>query len=346
MPDTVPHLRPLLDAVFPSRPAGRLTRLKGELSTRMYYRFRCDVQAPDVPETLIVMRLPAEAPDGPARAQARAFVDVQQFLLANRIPAPRLYAQDIDRDLLLLEDLGDESFESRLHARGPAHYAESYAQAIDLLVDFHALADHADPSACIALRRRYEPSLIRWELDHFREWGLEARSQPLSAAERSELDRHFDALTAEIVALPSGLVHRDYQSRNLIWAAGSGALSVIDFQDAFLGPAPYDLVALLCDSYVALEPALQAAMLQRYASARGLTAAQASEYARGFRLLTVQRKLKDAGRFVFFERVRGNGDYLPYYPGSLRHVGRALMELPQFAGLLAQLRRLLPELEV
>jgi aminoglycoside/choline kinase family phosphotransferase len=345
MPDTVPHLRRLLDATFRSGLGGQLTRLKGEISTRVYYRFRCDVKVPGLPETLIVMRLPEEPPDGPSRPQARAFVDVQRFLLENQIPAPRLYAEDIGHDLLLLEDLGDESFESRLHALGPARYAQSYDQAIDLLVRIHALADRADPSACIALRRRYEPSLIRWELDHFREWGIEARSAPLSAAERSELDAHFDVLTAEILALPSGLVHRDYQSRNLIWATASGALSVIDFQDAFIGPAPYDLVALLCDSYVALEPQLQAAMLQRYAAGRGLTATQASEYARGFRLLTVQRKLKDAGRFVFFERVRGNADFLPFYPSSLRHVARALAELPQFAALLAQLRRLVPEFE-
>ncbi|HKU36482.1 MAG TPA: phosphotransferase, partial [Polyangiales bacterium] len=215
----------------------------------------------------------------------------------------------------------------------------------------HARGEPPQPSAaCIAFRRRYDAALLRSELDHFREWGLEAVRGALPADARAELDAHFDALTREIVALRDGFVHRDYQSRNLMWspAPASAAVSdeqrlvVIDFQDAFIGPAPYDLVALLCDSYVELDYPTQRGLLERYAARRGFDAARSAELTRGFDLITLQRKLKDAGRFVFIDRVRNNADFLQFFTPSLRHVARALDRQSEWQPLAAFLRRWLP----
>jgi len=336
MLETVPHLPELLDATFPGNQPLGLEALPGQLSTRRYYRLRLA----SAPAQVIVMRLPDEPADGPSRLQARAFVDVQRFFEASGVEVPKLYAEAIERGLLLLEDLGDETFEARLRTFEPERWHEPYERAIDLLVRVHQLPEGSDASRCIALRKRYEATLLRSELDHFREWGLEALHGPLATADRAELDAHFDALTASIVALPVGLVHRDFQSRNLMWQGDR--LVVIDFQDAFMGPAPYDLVALLCDSYVAIDAGLQDAMLLRYAEQRDYTAAQLAALVRGFRLIAVQRKLKDAGRFIFIDRVRGNPSFLVHYPGSVEYVARALRELPELNALRRCLIRLVP----
>ena len=342
---TVPHLAEVLEATWPGSRTLQLTALKGQLSTRRYYRVEL-APAQGQPSCVIAMQLPAEAddPDNVALHQAHAFVDIQSFIMHSGLRAPRIYGDasaELAKRLLLLEDLGDETFDARLQAQPRERWDALYGTAIDNLARFHEAGASAAPSACIALRRHFDAALLRWELDHFREWGLEALHQPLSAAERSELDAHFDALTAAIVALPQGLVHRDYQSRNLMWAP-DGALAIIDFQDAFLGPAPYDLVALLCDSYVAVDPQLQAAMLQRYGEQRAYSAAQHSALVRGFRLIAVQRKLKDAGRFVFIDRVRKNPDFVGYYPASLEYAARALAELPELAALQRCLQRVVP----
>jgi len=63
-----------------------------------------------------------------------------------------------------------------------------------------------------------------------------------------------------------------------------------------------------------------------------------------FDLLTVQRKLKDAGRFVFIDRVKGNPGFLPSIPASLRYVREALSRRPDLADLRAVLSRHVPEL--
>jgi aminoglycoside/choline kinase family phosphotransferase len=346
MSGTLPHLPELLDAFYGRPTAGALHALPPNLSTRRYHRFYAAYSGAPSPTkggpSLIVMQLPDDGPQGPSREQARAFIDVQHFLATQRIAVPEIYAHDLPNGLMLLEDLGDETFERRLRARAPEAWQGLYTVAIDLLARLHALYTPERTAAdCIAFGRRYDVALLRSELDHFREWGVDAMHAPLSAADRSELDGHFDALTSAIAALPLGLVHRDYQSRNLVWAPVD-RLTVLDFQDAFIGPAAYDLVALLCDSYVELSAELQSAMLARYAAQRGFSASAGVELLRAFRLITVQRKLKDAGRFVFIDRVRKNPDFLVYYPGSLAYVARALRALPEFAGLHALLTRCVP----
>ena len=46
-------------------------------------------------------------------------------------------------------------------------------------------------------------------------------------------------------------------------------------------------------------------------------------------LADFQRKLKDAGRFVFFERTRGDASYLQYFVPTLEMVAGALSRLPE-----------------
>jgi aminoglycoside/choline kinase family phosphotransferase len=303
----------------------RISKLKGDASTRSYYRIEANAVAETAPRTLIAMRLPenplgSDERSGSERATELPFIDVQRMLHARGVPVPQIHVDDTHGRVLLLEDLGDETFEQRLLASPRTRWHEAYAQAVDLMVHMHRACADGRPDESIAFRRRFERELLRWELDHFREWGLEALTGALPPSERTALDAHFDALAGEVAALEQGFVHRDYQSRNLMWAGGK-RLTVIDFQDALQGPFVYDLVALLCDSYVDLEPSLQDAMIARYASA---TQRDLAQLRHAFFRVAAQRKLKDAGRFVFIDRVRKNPDFLRWYPQSLVYAGRAL----------------------
>jgi N-acetylmuramate 1-kinase len=322
-----------------------LTKLKGDASSRSYYRLQLAAGARvEGPRSIVAMRLPEDAmrsdeAAGSDRPSELPFVEVQRMLAARGIPVPAIWVDDTAGRVLLLEDLGDETFGDRL-ARSPrAGWPELYGQAIDLLARMHQACADGQPEHGLPFRRRFERELLRWELDHFREWGLEALVGALPTAERAVLDRAFDAWTEALLALPTGFVHRDYQSRNLMWAPRG--LVVIDFQDALQGPLPYDLVALLCDSYVALELELQRELIARYVGARSWAASELPGFERAFWTVAVQRKLKDAGRFVFIDRVRRNPDFLPHYPQSVRYAGRALRWLGR-DDLLEQLGRLLP----
>ena len=324
-------LEPALTRVWGSVPTDAwLQHLKGDLSTRSYARVGSDSRTP---ATLVVMHFAADD-----SGQQLPFVNLQRHLAARGVRVPRIHDDATRQGMLLLEDLGDETFEQRLHAHGASAWPALYAQAVDVLHDLHVRIAAPD-AGCIAYGRGFDEALLRWELEHFRDWGLRALGCSLSEADERTLDAAFEHLCTSILALPQGMAHRDYQSRNLMWV--DDGLVVIDFQDALRAPRVYDLVALLCDSYVPIDAALQQASLAHYAARAGLDSAALT---REFDLVAVQRKLKDAGRMVFADRVRGNADFLRWFGPSLRYVGRALERLddPKLSGLAALLARRVP----
>jgi aminoglycoside/choline kinase family phosphotransferase len=320
-------------------------RLAGHASMRSYWR----VGTP--PASWVVMvsppdARPEEATSGGAPA-VNPFVDVQRYLRALGVRVPEIVAfldDDPRGGLMVLEDLGDEMLETRLLAGDDRE--RLYAAAVDQLARLRARAER-EPGGCVAFTRSFDRELYRWELDHFREWLLEAwKGASLSPAERAVVDRAFDRISALLEAEPKGFTHRDYQSRNLMVLPG-GEQAVIDFQDALLGPRQYDLVALLRDSYVELPPELVERLLHRYLdrlAAEGGPRLEYGPFREGFDLLTVQRKLKDAGRFVFIDRVKRNPGFLVSIPASLRYVREAFARRPDLRELQDILANYVPEL--
>jgi N-acetylmuramate 1-kinase len=321
-------------------------RLAGHASLRSYWR----VGEPPASHVVMVMppdARPEEATRGAAPAED-AFVSVQRYLrsLGVRVPAILAFHEDDPQGgLMVLEDLGDETLERAV--LGAQAQPEDAGRAFDALARLRAAAERRPDPSCVAFGRSFDRDLYLWELEHFVEWGLEAwKGRRLSPSEREEASRHFEAIAGALDAEPKGFTHRDYQSRNLMVLPG-GEQAVIDFQDALLGPRQYDLVALLRDSYVELPPDLVERLLRRWLDRFAEAGGPRLEYApfrSVFDLLTVQRKLKDAGRFVYIDRVKKNPGFLPSIPASLRYVREAFARRPDLSGLQEILARHVPEL--
>jgi N-acetylmuramate 1-kinase len=304
-------------------PPDAITPMVGGASTRRYLRVRAGAAS------LVAMFVPDADPS------ARwPFLEVHELLHGSGVRVPALIDASLDEGLLLLEDLGDETLDAFI-ARAPERRAEIYREAVrDLAKAQRALAEL--PRGSVVTTRAFDEALLGREFDHFREWGLDARGCALAPANRVLWDAITARLARRIAALPRGFVHRDYQSRNLMVREEGAARSLVwlDFQDALLGPRAYDLVALLYDSYQSLERAFIEARLDDFAEAQGDDAAGRAALGREFDLIAVQRKLKDAGRFVFIERVRGNPAFLPYVEPTLAMVREALANLADEADML------------
>jgi aminoglycoside/choline kinase family phosphotransferase len=237
----------------------------------------------------------------------------------------------------LVEDLGDDTLAEVLR-RHPERKRELYQRVVSDLAKAHdALADL--PRDSVVARRAFEPELLEWEIDHFREWGLEARGIQLTDEERQRYARLARDLALKVRALPYGFAHRDFQSRNLMLK--HERVTWVDFQDALMGPRVYDLVALLGDSYQSFDEAFVRERLSEYANVRGLEA-ELPSIEREFHLVTVQRKLKDAGRFVFIEHKKGDASYLRFVEPTIALVRRSLARLSSDA-ICRELERLLAE---
>jgi aminoglycoside/choline kinase family phosphotransferase len=318
-------LTPLEDLVRHLHAAAPLeaVAMPGGASTRRYFRVRLPNGA-----TAVGMFVPEGAkPEEIQKAHAGTrwpFLEVRDLLASRGVDVPAVLGEDTDRGWLLIEDLGDATLANHLLEK-PADKPALYTRAVrDLAAAQSKLASL--PEGSVVASRAFDEDLLRWEIDHFREWGLDARGKPLSNEDRPEFDRIADRLARRIASWPRGFVHRDYQSRNLM-VRSSGALAWIDFQDALLGPRVYDLVALLNDSYQEFDRAFVDARLDEFARASSLDAEERETLGRAFDEVTVQRKLKDAGRFVFIDRVKGNSSFLKFVVPTIAKVKAALAHL-------------------
>jgi len=305
--------------------------MPGGASTRRYFRVELAPSNDGGPESIVAMFVPDARPEEVTTAGTEAarwpFLEVSALLSSRGVRVPKIHGEACDEGFLLIEDLGDETLAEHL-VRSPEGRSAIYTRAVtDLARAQRALADL--PEGSIVRTRAFDEALLRWELDHFREWGLDAIEKPLDPGSLVTWNEIADRLARRIASWPRGFTHRDYQSRNLMVtrAAEAPELVWIDFQDALLGPRVYDLVALLNDSYQSFDRAFQEARLDEYAAERGLDAEGRAELGRQFDVLTVQRKLKDAGRFIFIDRVKKNPSFLPYFEPSLAKVRAALERL-------------------
>ena len=306
-----------------------LQYLTGDASNRVYVRVR--FQAPNEgPVTVMAMVMPedpgkSEEAGGGASSQQLPFIEVAEWLRGRGVPVPVLHHYEEAACVLLLQDLGDRTLERALET---GDRVELYRQAVDLLLDFQLSTSAAEPDLLVS-QRAMDRDLLAWELDHYVEWRLEEDLGYSAGPWKEDLRRAFVPLLDEICALPTRVAHRDFQSRNIM-LPGQGDMVLIDFQDALIASFVYDAVALLRDSYVSLSPSELDHLLARYsagAEESGVVSATTDEITRAFHLQTVQRKLKDTGRFVFIDRVKGNPSFLPYRDPSMEYVRASLREL-------------------
>ena len=328
------------------QPPGRIVNMPGGASTRRFYRVELAGGG-----TAIGMYVPdATRPDEIVKLSEHGrrwpFLEVRDLLAERGVRVPALIGEACEHGFILVEDLGDDTLAQYL-VRNPEARERLYQNAIRDLARAQAALSELPPSSIIAARA-FDQDLLFWEIEHFREWGLEARGIEVGPTQRAEFDAAAASIARTIAAWPRGFVHRDYQSRNLM-VRGDGsteqaALFWIDFQDALLGPRVYDLVALLNDSYQTFERRFVEDRLDEYALERGLDQHGRKRVGHEFELVTVQRKLKDAGRFVYIDRVKGNSSFLQFVEPTIEKARAALGRLrddPELAAFEQLLDRLL-----
>jgi len=325
------------------------TGMPGGASTRSYFRLSLPGD-----KSAVAMFVPEGGkPEEVQKTHESArwpFLEVRDLLAERGVDVPAILAEDTATGWLVIEDLGDDTLANWL-LRNPGDKPSLYTRAVtDLAKAQRALASL--PAGSIVTSRTFDFELLRWEIEHFKEWGLDARGISLSADDAGAFAGIADRLARRVADLPHGFVHRDYQSRNLMVVEGGGSgagglrLVWLDFQDALLGPRVYDLVALLNDSYQEFDRPFVETRLAEYAAEAGLTHGDRERLVHEFDLVTVQRKLKDAGRFVFIDKKKGNPSFLRFVTPTIVKVDAALSRLEahdaDMKALRALLRRTLP----
>lgn len=327
--------------------AGRIEWLEAQLGLRRFARVHLQprpgtARDPSLPPTLIAR---IEAPEDPAGRPAGAAPEpalepIRALLEAAGLPVPARHGDDPGTGIDLLEDVGSLALRDAAAGADATELRALYAEACALVPRIQRVG----PSGVEAFHRRLDDPLLAYKAETF----LQAFDPALRRAATTVVRAAFARVADAVREAPARLAHRDFQSANLHLRPGAAPgqrLVMIDLQGAFLAPPEYDLVSLLRDSYVELAPGEVAHQIDAVRTQLP-DAPKADVFARRFDLLTLTRKGKDLGRFLYAARVRGDRRFLPYVPATIRALRaaavRAAEREPAF-GALAEIVAELPE---
>lgn len=264
--------------------------LAGDASFRRYDRL-------GETRTAVLMDAP------PAHEDVRPFVAIADHLRALGLSAPAVLAADAGAGLLLLEDLGDDSFTHLLENPDLGVEGTLYRAAVDVLVALHGHAapdELASVDGTITRLPDYDAGPLLDETGLFVDWYLPAvTGAPILADGRRAFDAMWRSLFPLIEVGPQVLVLRDYHANNLMWLperTGVARVGLLDFQDALRGHPAYDLVSLLQDARRDVPPELEQAMIDYYlAACPGL---DRGTFLAAYAVLGAQRNTKVIGIFT------------------------------------------------
>ncbi len=195
-------LRPLLQqALGETHPA--IEEMAGGASTRRFFRVRAQDGRSAV---AMYVPLPSQELSKAKETGSRwPFLEVRDLLAASAIRVPDLYAEACDDGWLLVEDLGDTLAQHLEHS--PQDKPALYQRAVRDLAHAQRALEQL-PEHSIVRQRAFDADLLRWELDHFREWALEARGITLDATQQAVFVEAVEYLATTIASWPRGFVHR------------------------------------------------------------------------------------------------------------------------------------------
>ncbi|MCP4330418.1 MAG: phosphotransferase [Alphaproteobacteria bacterium] len=302
--------------------SARRRPLDGDASFRRYIRLIKDDGA---------MAMLMDAP--PPQEDVRPFVVVDRHLRRLGFSAPDILAENAEHGFLLLEDLGDATF-TRVLAEG-GDETNLYALATDVLIALHRHAGSVDAPV-----PPYDDGRLLDEAVLLVDWFLPAvTGTPVTDSDRSDYLDLWRQMLPVARGVPDSLVLRDYHVDNLLRVdrrQGLAACGLLDFQDAVIGPCPYDLVSLLEDARRDISGVLIESMHARYLEA--FPELDRDAFTASMAVLGAQRHAKVIGIFTRLDRRDGKPIYLRHIPRVWRLLERNLSHPA-----LAELRRWIDE---
>ena len=253
---------------------------------------------------------------------------------------PKIYFHDPAEGLIWIEDLGkgdlyDYRMENWLVRRA------FYESALDQIATLHALPEAVRIEMKEHLPAEFNAALYVWEQNYFLENCL-GRYFKIDKAKLAALASlpALKEIAERLARLPRVLVHRDFQSQNIIIRNGQAYL--IDFQGMRPGLAEYDLASLLYDPYVNLTE-MERAELVAYYHERQITNGMAinRDFDSRLRLCAMQRLMQALGAYGFLGLVKGHKHFLKHVPAALKSLRSIVAEIGGLTNLEQTLSKLL-----
>lgn len=266
----------------------------------------------------------------PGREENRRYASIAGFLREIDLTVPGILDHDPERCFILMEDLGNTDLWSFRQSAWRLR-RDYYRKSLRMIHKLHTFPVENLGRRSLTLMQGFGPELYRWERDYFHEnlvrgvCGIEP-----GAADAAALEAELDALAKRLQQTGAGLVHRDFQSQNIMIDRGEPAL--IDFQGMRVGSYFYDLGSLLYDPYVPIEEQERLELLRYYYDLQVRTGAW-DAFQEAFHEASAQRLMQALGAFGFLGRRRNRKDFLAHIPSGLQRLAEAASRCPRLTTL-------------
>ena len=278
-------------------------------------------------QSLILVRYNEDRPEN------KHYVAIGTFLASVGVRVPIVHFHDESEGLIVMEDAGETDLWSFRGAPWPQRRA-LYQRTLDQALLLHTHGHRAPGAADLKfLQPVFDAALYRWEQDYFfehclgRHFGLSAE-RLAAEADRTPLRAIADRLASE----PRCLVHRDFQSQNVIVRAGEVCL--IDFQGLRPGLAQYDLASLLLDPYVDLSAEEREELLGHYLSGLyGPGRAADPNFRAVYDLCAMQRLMQALGAYGKLGHLDGRKQFLESIPTAIQRLREVIARIAGLDGL-------------
>lgn len=261
------------------------------------------------------------------RADNPRFASITDFLNRRGVAAPSIAARREDLRLLWVEDLGEIDLGNFAGAPWASSRRPAYQSALRAVFPLHCICEDSAPDDLPELERPFDESLYEWERNYFLTHYVERFHAPEIAAELRQ-DPSLAALGRELAGHRRSLVHRDFQSTNVMLRGGGSFL--IDYQGLRWGLPEYDLASMVYDPYSEFTTKETDELVEFYFSLKQEAGHAESRQAYERRLVqcAMQRLMQALGAYGFLGEVKEKREFLAHIP-----VAKArLLELSQKEG--------------
>ena len=226
-----------------------------------------------------------------------AYAAVNQFLRSNKILAPKLYEHKYSKNIIVIEDFGNITF-NKILARSKKKIFH-YKELVDLLIKIQKIKPKIKIKSIFSkpyIINKYSIKHLFNESDLFFDWYLplflnKKKSLRIKLKSRKILFKIYKKLNFS----NSCFVHRDYHVHNLM--RYDKKVAVIDTQDALIGNPAYDLASLIDDVRIRTSSKLKKEIYKYYLNNSKSYKFRSKEFMEDFNILSVQRNLKIIGIF-------------------------------------------------
>jgi len=247
------------------------------------------------------------------------FAQHTDFLASHGVPVPRILARDLEQGRLWIEDLGSEDLWSFREADWWVIRRPLYEKCLTAVGRIHAITEDSLPADGLPpLGPEFNEALYHWEQEYFFD-NFASRFSAASPEQAAEIraSAELRELRTSLAERPRCLIHRDFQSQNILIRQGEPVF--IDYQGLRFGLAEYDLASLLFDPYVVLYRDQREELLA-LAEARSRN----PQFRQQFLACACQRLMQALGAYGFLGVVKNK-------PTFLRHIRPALANLREVA---------------